>query len=286
MAFTSFKSLLGRQRTVQCSARRAGRPGESPLILGPRGSPPPGQQPGGRPGGGGLILPGGRGGGAPPGRILLPNEKLAGPPGGGGGLGDAPVSGGDRPLPTTYRPPAGFMNDAPAVDEAALKMSDEEMISKLRGRAGRWYDLAKLIPALNVKGFDSNMLDDLTGINPAEQNLWMVGSTVHESLIAGRVAAEVLQHFEQDGASLLYHFRFLPAERRVDAARYIQANNLSAAVRAWGLAAGSGAVVVSRFCFLRAAAAASWVRISRAAVFLSSRLSQQPSRSTSTRALP
>jgi hypothetical protein len=360
--------VLVRERCVRASARRANRPGESPLILGPRGSPSPGQQPGG-----GLILPGRPGAppGGGPGRIVLPGDKF----GGGGGLGGAggiagaePGSGpgGDRPLPNRYRPPPGFMGGdaaapAAAADAATAGMSDTEMISKLRARAGHWFQLAKLIPAMAAKGYDSNALDEVrslgrggaprqgpgagarpcrspppglttparatrapapsaacgpplpapcrsvaarkrraqleavgpsacrraalkavgtgplpglapappvgpahtprpapprpipprpapprpqvTGITPAEQNLWVVAATVYDSLTAAAAAGaarpELLRHFEGGGDRLLYHFRFLPAQRRVDAAEYIAANGLEPPVRK-GPGAGEG----------------------------------------------
>ncbi|KAI8471380.1 MAG: hypothetical protein J3K34DRAFT_417430 [Monoraphidium minutum] len=228
-----------RARMVRCEARRS-RPGDSGLILNPRGSPQTNRQsPNGPPG---LILPGQPGApGGPPGRggaqrLMLPSDR----PLGGGGVGtglaapgaDEPLNGpgGDRPLPNRYRPPAGFMDDAPGGDAEAVSLSDDEMISKLRSRAGHWYQLAKLIPALAAKGYDSNALDEAAGITPAEQNLWMVAGTVYDSLAASAAAAAapgLLQHFEHGGDELLYHFRFLPAVRRVDAAQYIAANNLS-----------------------------------------------------------
>lgn len=123
------------------------------------------------------------------------------------------------------------MNDAPTVDASTAAMGEEEMIGKLRSRAGHWFQLAKIIPALAAKGFDSNALDELTGITPVEQSLWVVASTVYDSLAASpEVAGEpgLLKHFESGGEALLYHFRFLPAEKRVDAAKYIAANDLSA----------------------------------------------------------
>ncbi|GBF92870.1 hypothetical protein Rsub_05489 [Raphidocelis subcapitata] len=226
---------------VACRVRRASRPGESPLILGPRGSPSSNQQPGRGPPG--LILPGqgprdGGGGGGAPGRILLPNEKLAGGPGGPGlsgpglALGGAAAPPGERPLSNRYRPPPGFMNDAPTVDAAVEAMGVDEMLGKLRARSGHWFQLARVIPALAAKGYDSTAIDEATGITPVEQNLWVVAATVFESLAAAAEARGgapgLLAHFESGGDELLYHFRFLPAERRVSAAEYIAANNLNA----------------------------------------------------------
>jgi hypothetical protein len=41
-----------------------------------------------------------------------------------------------------------------------------------------------LPPSLQTKGFDTNTISELTGINPVDQNTWLVGSTVYESIEA------------------------------------------------------------------------------------------------------
>jgi hypothetical protein len=51
-----------------------------------------------------------------------------------------------------------------------------------RSRAGQWHQLAKLLPVLYSKGLDSNTISELTGINPNEQNDWIVAGTVYDSI--------------------------------------------------------------------------------------------------------
>lgn len=135
------------------------------------------------------------------------------------------------PAPNKYRPPPGFMNEN--IQDPALAQQDpHEMINKLRSHAGQWHALAKLLPILYAKGFDTNTIAELTGVNPVDQNLWVVAGTVYDSIVAtGRVPAPVLAFFDQGGEELLYHFRFLPAERRAAAAQYVAANNLDVQVR-------------------------------------------------------
>eukprot|EP00882_Tetradesmus_deserticola_P013476 GHRQ01014308.1.p1 GENE.GHRQ01014308.1~~GHRQ01014308.1.p1 ORF type:complete len:282 (+),score=62.46 GHRQ01014308.1:65-910(+) len=192
---------------------------------------------------GGLILGpndgAGRSGGpqGPPGRLIIPGGagQSFGGPGRGGprspiGLDDAvPSSGpGTLPQPNKYRPPPGFMNES--VQDPALAQQDpQEMLGKLRARAGAWHSLAKLLPVLYAKGFDTSTVAELTGVNPVDQNLWVVGGTVYDSIVStGKVAPAVLSFFDFNGEELLYHFRFLPAERRAAAAAYIAANALDA----------------------------------------------------------
>jgi hypothetical protein len=62
-------------------------------------------------------------------------------------------------------------------------------------------------------------------------------------MLAGKVAPQVLSFFDFNGEELLYHFRFLPAERRAAAAQYIATNTLDAPV--------SRSAVASRLCKTR-----------------------------------
>ncbi|KXZ54590.1 hypothetical protein GPECTOR_4g655 [Gonium pectorale] len=113
------------------------------------------------------------------------------------------------------------MNDT-LPDDATANADPQELLNRLRARSGHWHELAKFIPALNSKGYNAGVIDEMTGITPAEQNKWVVSATVYESVKASpAVPREVLARFNGDGVDLLYPFRFLSAERRVVAAVYI-----------------------------------------------------------------
>lgn len=72
------------------------------------------------------------------------------------------------------------------VQDPSLNTQDPQvLISKLRSNAGHWHQLGKLLPILYSKGIDSNMVAELTGINPADQNSWIVAGTVYDSIAAG-----------------------------------------------------------------------------------------------------
>ncbi|KAG2436105.1 hypothetical protein HYH02_011615 [Chlamydomonas schloesseri] len=184
-----------------------------------------------------LILPGQQQRGAPGGgRIVFPEKQGgSGKPGGGGvdnflpddstlGLVGESLVGGPATL-NKYRPPAGFMNET-LPEDAYSSMEPQEMLNKLRARAGRWHELAKLIAPLNSAGYSSSSIDEITGVTPLEQNKWVVAATVYESIKASGIAPEVLRHFDQGGEELLPPFRFLSAERRVSAAQYIAEQDL------------------------------------------------------------
>ncbi|WIA23448.1 hypothetical protein OEZ85_000200 [Tetradesmus obliquus] len=194
------------------------------------------------PNGGGMGRSGGPQG--PPGRLIIPGGPgqsfggQGGPGRGGPGPGgrsnleiddSVPSSGpGQLPQPNKYRPPPGFMNEA-AQDPAFAQQDPQDMLGRLRARAGPWHSLAKLLPVLYAKGFDTSTVAELTGVNPVDQNLWVVAGTVYDSIVStGKVAPQVLSFFDFNGEELLYHFRFLPAERRAAAAQYIATNTLDA----------------------------------------------------------
>ncbi|KAG2426314.1 hypothetical protein HXX76_013071 [Chlamydomonas incerta] len=183
-----------------------------------------------------LILPGQQQRTAP-GRIVFP-EKQGGSskPGGSNadnflpddstlGLVGESLVGGPATL-NKYRPPAGFMNEN-LPEDAYSSMEPQEMLNKLRSRAGHWHELAKLMAPLNSSGYSSTSIDEMTGITPLEQSKWVVAATVYESVKASpAVSPETLRHFNAGGEDLLHPFRFLSAERRVAAAQYIAEQNL------------------------------------------------------------
>jgi len=125
--------------------------------------------------------------------------------------------------PNRYRPPAGFMNeDGPQENPEILRMEPAEMVAKLGSRAGRWHNLAKLLQPLYQSGYDAKALDELTGITPVVQNRWIVAATVYDSLVAsGKVGDDALRVFDGQGDELLYPFRFLTQDMRVEAALYL-----------------------------------------------------------------
>jgi hypothetical protein len=73
--------------------------------------------------------------------------------------------------------------NASVQDPALAQQDPQEMLSKLRSRAGPWHSLSKLLPVLYAKGFDTSTVAELTGVNPVDQNLWLVGGTVYDSIV-------------------------------------------------------------------------------------------------------
>lgn len=207
------------------TVKAAGKPngGGSPLIL--PGSPRQDPRSGGRPAN--LIIPG-------QGRPSQQQNK----PGLPGRLHDADLGNiitpgvqgivsETAPILNRFRPPAGFMDDTVADDDDMADIDPQQMLQRIQGEAGHWYDLAKLIPRLQGKGFDSSAIAEITGITSAIQNSWVVAGTVHKSLVqSGKLSQEVLEHFDGEGNELLYPLSSLSIEKRIAAALYIREKNL------------------------------------------------------------
>jgi hypothetical protein len=169
-------------------------------------------------------------------RIILPNQQTRSPgapgqllvPGDAGfaGILDASDSVTTPTTPNRYRPPAGFMNEQLNEDETA-NVEPAQMLQRLQAKAGKWYTLAKFIPSLNQQNYDSSVIEQMTGITPAQQSKLAVAGTVYESLkLSGNVPPETMAAFDEHGEELLYAFRFLGVDFRVSAAIYLVKNQL------------------------------------------------------------
>ncbi|KAK9904948.1 hypothetical protein WJX75_006180 [Coccomyxa subellipsoidea] len=186
---------------------------------------------------GGLILPG-QGGGSQDGQ----QSKLIVPGGRGNGGGQQPGRGGtmqgggslldveNKTVINTYRPPPGFMDaDGPADTAAAQEVQDPQvLLNRLRASAGKWHELANLVPVLSTLGIDNTIIEAETGIERAQLNAWLVSVQVYESLRkSGKLSSSQIAYFDRDdGAELLYEMRLLSVTSRPTLAAYIADNEL------------------------------------------------------------
>lgn len=56
------------------------------------------------------------------------------------------------------------------------------MLQRLRGRMGKWFDLARLLPALHSQGYDSNAVEEIAGLEKRLQGVWQAAVPVYDSL--------------------------------------------------------------------------------------------------------
>ena len=178
-----------------------------------------------------LILPGQQDvgssvhkGGSKGGSLILPTT-------GNGGAKEETAAG--KPVPQQFRPPPGFMNEYAASSNAAggggvkqEELSADEMIRRLQANQGHWHEIATYLPKLQREGYDSAIIEEMTGIDRKVQNLMSISSLVYDSLRqSGKV--EKLSYFDRSGAeNLLYEIRMLSIEQRIAAAIYIEQHKL------------------------------------------------------------
>lgn len=65
------------------------------------------------------------------------------------------------------------------------------MLQRLRGRMGKWYDLARLLPALHSQGYDSSAVEETTGLEKRLQGVWQAALPVHDSLRQSHALSDV-----------------------------------------------------------------------------------------------
>lgn len=56
--------------------------------------------------------------------------------------------------------------------------STEVMITQLRNNMGKWHRLAKYIPALQRLGYDSNAIEEATGLERPQQSVLAIAEQV------------------------------------------------------------------------------------------------------------
>ena len=164
-------------------------------------------------------------------KLFIPGQEGSGPRQGGGSLilSSTPGEGkttassadaGSMPVRQNFRPPPGFMDDS-GDGISSKEMSTDEMMRCLQSQSGHWYELATYLPKLQREGIDGAIVEEMTGIDRRQQNVWSNASMVYGSLRKGGKVAN-LEYFDLAGTEyLLYELRFLSIEQRAKAANYI-----------------------------------------------------------------
>lgn len=119
--------------------------------------------------------------------------------------------------------------DTDTSTQTDITATPEEMLNRIQSQAGYWHQLAKLFPPLQTKGYDSNTIEEITGLERKLQNIWSSAAHIYDSLKkSGQVPDNVLSHFDAAGGEhLLIELRFLSISQRIDASKYIVQNSLT-----------------------------------------------------------
>lgn len=93
-----------------------------------------------------------------------------------------------------------------------------ELLQTLRQKEGNWVEWGKSCQQLQKAGYDNQTIFEETGLQPVHQNQVIVAAQVYESIIQAGASEEVKTYFAQKGSDIIYEFRILPPNKRVEAA--------------------------------------------------------------------
>lgn len=136
-----------------------------------------------------------------------------------------------------FRPPSELGLDQ------AVDVDPESAAQLIRARAKPWFELAKLLMAMERSGWNSSKIAEATDLDPRMQNTWKTASSVYFSLQADPAFdKELLPYFATEvSPDILAEVRILPSDQRSSAAAFVathsfqvmQARELSRAIKDW-----------------------------------------------------
>jgi Rubisco Assembly chaperone C-terminal domain/Rubisco accumulation factor 1 alpha helical domain/Rubisco accumulation factor 1 helix turn helix domain len=100
------------------------------------------------------------------------------------------------------------------------------LIQSLRRKEGNWLTWGQACQTLQKAGYSQQQIFEEAGFEPIQQNQLTVAAQVHDSLVNGGAAPEVLARFDRTGSDSLYEFRILTQPERVAAATVTVAKGL------------------------------------------------------------
>lgn len=93
----------------------------------------------------------------------------------------------------------------------------QELMRSLLHKEGTWVEWGKVCQKLQKAGYSSQRIFEDTGFQNSQQNLVIVASQVFDNLVQAKVDAEILDYFKGPRSDVLYEFRVLNQQQRVDA---------------------------------------------------------------------
>jgi hypothetical protein len=104
--------------------------------------------------------------------------------------------------------------------DSQVKMSEaeaQELMRSLLHKEGSWVEWGQGCQQLQKAGYSTQRIFEDTGFQNSQQNLVIVASQVFDNLVKAEVAPEVLDYFKGPRSDVLYEFRVLNQQQRVDA---------------------------------------------------------------------
>ena len=108
---------------------------------------------------------------------------------------------------------------SPDSKDAIPEAEAREMMRSLLHKEGTWVEWGQTCHKLQKAGYSSQQIFEDTGFQNSQQNMVIVASQVYGNLVRDGVAPEVLEYFKGPRSDVLYEFRLLSQEQRVEAAR-------------------------------------------------------------------
>ncbi|MFM2311319.1 MAG: hypothetical protein RLZZ04_595 [Cyanobacteriota bacterium] len=93
----------------------------------------------------------------------------------------------------------------------------QELMRSLLHKEGSWVEWGQGCQQLQKAGYSTQRIFEDTGFQNSQQNLVIVASQVFDNLVKADVAPEVLDYFRGPRSDVLYEFRVLNQQERVDA---------------------------------------------------------------------
>jgi hypothetical protein len=93
----------------------------------------------------------------------------------------------------------------------------QELTRSLLHKEGSWVEWGQGCQQLQKAGYSTQKIFEDTGFQNSQQNLVIVAAQVFENLVKANVAPEILDYFRGPRSDVLYEFRVLNQQERVDA---------------------------------------------------------------------
>ncbi|MDJ0570428.1 MAG: hypothetical protein QNJ53_15490 [Pleurocapsa sp. MO_192.B19] len=110
------------------------------------------------------------------------------------------------------------MNNIPHDSQTQISQAEaEELMRSLLHKEGTWVEWGKICRQLQQAGYSTQKIFEDTGFQNSQQNLVIVAAQVFDNLVQSNVDSEILNYFKGPRSDVLYEFRVLNQQQRVDA---------------------------------------------------------------------
>lgn len=104
--------------------------------------------------------------------------------------------------------------------DSQSQISEDQAQSLMRSllhKEGTWVEWGQICQKLQKAGYSTQRIFEDTGFQNSQQNLVIVASQVFDNLVQAKVDAEILDYFKGPRSDVLYEFRVLNQQQRVEA---------------------------------------------------------------------